>query len=162
MVFTTPTMLARIAKHTNEFFGKAQVGPDRFWSRRKEFMMSAHLYGRPRNCFRLAKRVNLKNLERTRAQRKALKQDTRDLWECRVEGVGNTLNYNTWHIRESLARTGIAIDRHILSNLAITEPRTFRAVTAIAATKTSQGLDEGGLGLHSMGPGPDIDVVGKL
>jgi len=162
MVFTSPSMLARIAKHTNEFFGRGQVGPDRFWGRRKEFMMSAHFYGRARNCYRLAKRYNLKNLERAKAQRKVLKQDTTDLWDCRVEGVGNTLNYNTWHMRESLSRTGILLDRHMLSNLAITEPRTFRSVIAIAATKTSQGLDEGGLGLHNMGPGPDIDVIGKL
>ena len=42
-----------------------------------------------------------------------------------VEGMGNTLNYNTWHTRESLARTGVVLDRHMLSNLAVTELRTF-------------------------------------
>jgi len=162
MVFTTPTMLVRLAKHTNQFFGNPQVGPDRFWKRRGFRMMTAHFYGRSRNCSRLAMRYNLKDLERSFRQRLVIKEDARDLWDCRVEGVGNTLNYNTWHMRESLARTGIALDRHMLANLAISEPRTFRAVTAISATKTSQGLEEGGLGLHNMGSGPGIDIVGKL
>ena len=56
-----------------------------------------------------------------------------DLLDCRLEGVGvgNTLNYNTWHMRESLSRTGILLDRHMLANLAITEPRTFMAIAAI-------------------------------
>ena len=40
--------MARIAKHTNEFFGKPQVGPDRYWSRRRTFLMTSHFYGRGR------------------------------------------------------------------------------------------------------------------
>ena len=64
MVFTSSSMLARIPKQTNEFFGRGLVGPDRFCGRRKEFMMSAHFYGRARNCYWLAKRYNLKNLEK--------------------------------------------------------------------------------------------------
>lgn len=163
MVFTSIPMLARIAKHTNQFFGLPQIGPDRFWRKRATKMMTAHFYGRSRNCYSLAKRYNLKALQQAKANRKLKKEDARDLWDCRVEGVGNTLNYNTWYMRESLARTGVVLDRHMLSNLAITEPRTFRALTAIAAVKTSQGLDEGGLGLHNMGLGPDgVEVVGEL
>ena len=162
MVFTTSTMMVRIAKHSNQFFGTPAVAPDRFWGRRKLKMLTAHFYGRSRNCYKIAFRYNIKALERSFNNRQVIKRDAQDLWDCRVEGVGNTLNYNTWHMRESLARTGVVLDRHMLSKLAITEPRTFRAVTAISATKTSQGLEEGGLGLHSMGPGPGIDIVGKL
>ena len=162
MVFITSTLMARMAKHTNQFFGKPQIGPDRFWGRRKAKMMSAHFYGRPRNCYRLSIRVNLKQMEKSQENRKLVKRDAKDLWDCRIEGVANTLNYNTWHMRESLSRSGILLDRHMLANLAITEPRTFRAVTAIAANKTSQSTEDGGLGLHSMGPGPEIDIIGKI
>jgi len=162
MVFTSGSLMARIAKHTNEFFGKPQIGPDRFWRRRKVKMMTAHLYGRARNCYKIAFRCNIKDLERQTKNRIHLKRDVKDLWDCRVEGVGNTLNYNTWFMRESLARTGIVFDRHMLSNLALTEPRSFRAVTAIAAQKTSLGVKEGGLGIQNMGPGPDIDIIGKI
>ena len=68
----------------------------------------------------------------------------------------------SWLMRESLARAGVGLDRHALSTLCLTEPRTFRAVVAVAAHKTCQPVEEGGLGIHSMGPGPDIDIVGKL
>ena len=126
MVFITSTMMARMAKHANSFFGNPQVGPDRFWGRRKMKMLTAHFYGRARNCYKISFRYNIKALERSFNNRQVIKQDAKDLWDCRVEGVGNTLNYNTWHMRESLARTGVALDRHMLSKLAITEPRPTR------------------------------------
>ena len=66
-------------------------------------------------------------------------------------------------MREALSRTGIQLDRHSISTLALTgsfplikrlndnnpilEPRTFRALTAVAALKTQQSPEEVGLGL---------------
>ena len=64
-----------------------------------------------------------------------------------------------------MSRTGIQLDRHSISTLALTgsfplikcandaqnypflEPRTFRALTAVAALKTQQSPEEVGLGL---------------
>ena len=96
--------MARIPKHTNPFFGKQQISPDRYWKRRRMFLMTAHFYGRPRNCYKLAQRYNIKQLQIVTRMRQEKKADARDLWDCRVEGVANTLNYNTWHMREALAR----------------------------------------------------------
>merc|ERR1712107_518735 len=82
-------------------------------------------------------------------------------WDARVEGQARELNYNTWHMREALSRTGIQLDRHSISTLALTEPRTFRALTAVAALKTQQSPEEGGLGRGiADGTGPNIPVVG--
>ena len=50
------------------------------------------------------------SLVAARVYTQVTKHDTNGLWDCRVEGVGNTLNYNTWHTRESLARTGVVLD----------------------------------------------------
>jgi len=163
MVFLSSTLCARIAKHTNEFFGLAQHGPDRFWKRRRLYMMTSHLYGRARNCYRIAMRYNIRQLQHVRKTRDARKLDTKDLWDARVEGQARELNYNTWHMREALSRTGIQLDRHSISTLALTEPRTFRALTAVAALKTQQSPEEGGLGRGiADGTGPNIPVVGKL
>ena len=68
--------------------------------------------------------------------REARKLDTRDLWDARVEGQAKELNYNTWlvqplykspiiplfcrNMREALSRTGIQLDRHSISALALT------------------------------------------
>ena len=59
-------------------------------------------------------------------------------------------------------RTGIYLDRHMMSNLTLTEPRTMRSLVSLAATKTSQPTSEGGLGLLGMGTGPDIKIIGKI
>ena len=68
-------------------------------------------------------------------------------------------------MREALSRTGIQLDRHSISTLALTgsfplikcandtqdysflEPRTFRALTAVAALKTQQSPEEVSLAL---------------
>ena len=100
----TNCLMARIAKHTNQFFGRHQISPDRKWNRRRTFLMTAHFYGRSRNCYGLAFRYNIAALQLAKDLRKANKKDAVDLWESRVEGVANTLNYDTWHMREALAR----------------------------------------------------------
>jgi hypothetical protein len=70
------------------------------------------------------------------------------------------MNYDGWFMRDALTRNGIHLDRKVLANFAVTEPRTFRAVTAIAANKSMEPLDEGGLGLRKCGP--DVDFLSKL
>ena len=61
-----------------------------------------------------------------------------------------------------MLRSGIYLDRHVISNLSLTEPRSMRSLVSIAATKTGQAPGEGGLGVLGAGPGPDIKIVGKL
>ena len=73
----------------------------------------------------------------------------------------NELNYDAWHLRDALSRTGIALDRHAISTLALTEPRSFRSLVAVAAAKTSQGAEEGGLG-RGGGAGPGVPVIGHI
>ena len=102
-------------------------------------MMTAHLYGRSRNCHYVAARYNIKQLTMARytgegsqthvtlshyhttklpnyqttklpnyrtttlphivflrINRQVRKDDAKDLWDARVEGQANELNYNTW------------------------------------------------------------------
>lgn len=106
MVFTTPARLGRIAMHASQFFSREQIGPDRFWGRRKIKMMTAHFYGRSRNCYKLAVRYNTRALKQAGEARQARKKDVQDLWDCRVEGVANTLNYNRYSCEMSIARPG--------------------------------------------------------
>ena len=71
-------------------------------------------------------RYNIAALELAVKLRMLKKKDAGELWEDRVAGVANTLNYDAWHMREALARCGVYLDRHMLANLNLTEPRTMR------------------------------------
>ncbi|XP_023332635.1 uncharacterized protein LOC111704584 [Eurytemora carolleeae] len=153
-------LLQRISKHTNPFFGKETPSYDRFWRRRAVLLQTSHFMGRLRNCYKLAERYNKRALTYVTTGRKYRKQDYKDLWDMRIEGACRELNYNSWFMQESLARTGVHLDRKILANMAFTEPRTFRAVTAIAAEKSMEEPEDGGLGLRPCGP--KIDVFSKL
>ena len=59
-------------------------------------------------------------------------------------------------MRDALSRLGVHLDRKVLANMAVTEPRTFRAVTAVAANKSMEPIEEGGLGLRQCGPGTQV------
>ena len=63
---------------------------------------------------------------------------------------------------EALARSHIHLNRKVLANLAIWEPRSFRSIAGIAAFKENQSASEGGLQATHPGPGIDIVSGGKL
>jgi len=152
MVLTTRSLLARVSKHTNPFFGRETPSYDNYWRKRSVLMQTAHFSGRLRNCYALAWKYNLRALTYVSLGRSYRKKDTRDLWDTRIEGACQELDYNAWHMRDGLTRSGVYLDRKVLANLAFTEPRTFRAVTQIAATKSMEPVEEGGLGLQPCGP----------
>jgi len=146
--------------HSSQFFGGNSVSYDRFWEKRKILMQSSHYFGRSRNCLNLAKKVNLRAMTYVSQSRKWRKRDYSNLWDVRIEGACDDMNYNAWYMRDALARTGIYLDRKVLADLSLTEPRSFRAITAIAANKTSQAVEDGGLGLSPSGP--DVTFHSKL
>ena len=65
-------------------------------------------------------------------------------------------------MQEALARSHIPLNRKVLANLAIWEPRSFRSVVAVTAFKENQSFDEGGLQANHPGPGVDVIPEGKL
>ena len=146
-------MLARVSKHTCSYFGRESISYDRFWQRRAVFQQTAHFFGRHRNCYKLAYRYNVRALTYTSQGRKYRKKDTVGLWDTRIEGACREFDYDAFFMREALTRVGVYLDRKVLADMALTEPRTFRAITAIAAHKTSQSLEDGGIGQRLSKPG---------
>ena len=109
MVFTTSGLMARIAMHSDKFFGRPTIHPDKYWSRRRIKMMTAHFYGRSRNCFKLALRYNIAAFKTAMKLRVHKKRDAITLWDSRIQGVSDTLNYDSWYMREALARYSISL-----------------------------------------------------
>ena len=145
-----------IKKHTNEFTGFQRVKMDRSWGRRKTKMMTAHVYGRQRNCARLSM-IKMNNILKIHTgSRKAARQDFAELCDLRIESSCKELHYNNFYMVETLATMNIGLNRKVLANMAIWEPRTFRSVVGLCAHQESLPEDEGGLGRDKTGPGTDV------
>ena len=72
------------------------------------------------------------------------------------------IRYNAYNLHDTLARCHIQLNRKVLANMAIWEPRTFRSIAAIAAFKENQPYSEGGYQANQPGPGIDVLTDGKL
>jgi large subunit ribosomal protein L20 len=86
--------------------------------------------GRRKNVFRVAKQAVDKAQQYATRDRKTKKRNFRALWIQRinaaVRAVDETLNYSRFI--DGLTKAGVAVDRKVLSDLAIHEPAAFAAV----------------------------------
>nr|CAG4641319.1 EOG090X0H9C [Eulimnadia texana] len=137
------------------FFTKALLArnpkPDNFWKRRRLFKLTAHYYGRRRNCYSIAIKYCHRALVYATKARKLKKVDMKELWTQRVEAGARELGSTAEALAAGLARCSISLSMKSLSNLAIWEPRTFKALTQVASAKLRQDPPKG---LADLGPPP--------
>ncbi|CAA9995372.1 unnamed protein product [Nesidiocoris tenuis] len=114
MVFTSAVQLAK------------RAGLDQYWKKRRIFRLSAHYYGRARNCYVLAIRAVHRSLAFATKARKFKKEDMAQLWETRIAAGSEQHGVKYPHLREGLHRCNIHLNRKTLADLAIWEPYTFR------------------------------------
>ena len=98
----------------------------------------------------------LKGLEKSTEARGLARQDFRELCDLRIEAAAKEVHYDPIDMRETLSRLHIGLNRKVLSNLAIWEPRTFRSIAALCAHKENLPEDEGGLDKNKSGPGTEV------
>ncbi len=166
MVFLTQALFRSFRRkqklHSNPFLMDVPHMADRSWKRRKVFQCTAHLQGRSRNTFKCAVRKMTKWLQYETRDARKVASDLNELHRVRVEAAALELNYDSWNIREAMARTGINLSNRILANLAVWEPRTFRSIVALVAHKSMQPEERGGMGMPKCGPGTEVVDRGKI
>uniref|UniRef100_U5EGM8 Large ribosomal subunit protein bL20m n=1 Tax=Corethrella appendiculata TaxID=1370023 RepID=U5EGM8_9DIPT len=121
MVFTSVVNLVR------------SRGPDEFWRKRKIFKLSAHFLGRRRNCYSIAIRIVHRALVYATKGRALKKQDMAELWTQRVAAGCEQHNVTYPEFRDGLMKNNILLNRKVLADLAIWEPRTFESLAKICA-----------------------------
>ena len=154
-----------IKKHTNEVTGLLvgmKMKTDISWNTRKTKMMTAHVYGRARNVKCLSLRKMKKNLEKATAARGLARKDFKELCDLRIEAASKEVHYDPVDMRETLARLHVGLNRKVLSNLAIWEPRSFRSIAGICAYKENLTNEDGGLNKDKAGPGTEVISRGHL
>ncbi len=85
-------------------------------------------YGRRKNTIRVAKQAVEKANQYAYRDRKNKKRTFRALWIQRLNAAVRPFGLPYSRFIDGLAKAGIAIDRKVLSDLAIREPAAFRAI----------------------------------
>ena len=89
-------------------------------------------YGRRKNTIRIAKQAVDKAAQYAYRDRKRRKRTFRALWIQRLNAAVRPFGLNYSRFIDGLGRAGIAVDRKVLSDLAIHEPAAFEAIVGKA------------------------------
>ena len=85
-------------------------------------------YGRRKNTIRIAKQAVEKANQYAYRDRKRRKRTFRALWIQRLNAAVRPFGLNYSKFIDGLAKSGIMVDRKVLSDLAIREPAAFQAI----------------------------------
>ena len=91
-------------------------------------------YGARSRLFRTAKQSNIKSLQYAFRDRKNRKRAFRSLWISRINAGARELGVSYSVLISSLIKKDIALDRKILSDIAITDNATFEKIVKTATS----------------------------
>ena len=89
-------------------------------------------YGARSRLFRTAKQSNIKSLQYAFRDRKNRKRSFRSLWIARINAGAREHDVSYSKLMAGLTKKNIAIDRKILSDLAINDSSTFEKIVQTA------------------------------
>jgi large subunit ribosomal protein L20 len=95
---------------------------------KKVFKAAKGYYGRRKNTIRVAKQAVEKAGQYAFRDRKRRKRTFRALWIQRINAAVRPFGLNYSKFIDGLAKSGLTIDRKVLSDLAIREPAAFAAI----------------------------------
>ncbi|KAK7094061.1 large ribosomal subunit protein bL20m-like [Littorina saxatilis] len=107
-------------------------GPDPFWKRQFAKRLTWNFYGRRRNCHKLSLNYLRRALRYSTEYRSKLKTINMDnLFETRIAAgcAEHGVEYSPFI--DTLRENNIVLDRKVLADLAIYEPRTFQSLCEV-------------------------------
>ncbi|EDO38461.1 predicted protein [Nematostella vectensis] len=116
-------------------------GPaDRAVKRARIFALAKGFRGRSKNCYSIAIRRVQKALQYQYTSRRLKKRDMRSLWITRINIAGREHNINYSTLVHKMAKLDIQLNRKMLSEIAIHEPRSFKGLASLAKRRLEDGL----------------------
>ncbi|KAN0004708.1 hypothetical protein ACTFIU_001946 [Dictyostelium citrinum] len=94
----------------------------------KVFNLAKGFFGRSKNCKSLARERVEKGLEYNYVSRKLKKRDFRKMWIERINAGARQHGMTYSDFQRGLIASGIQINRKILSELAVSEPFSFKVL----------------------------------
>jgi large subunit ribosomal protein L20 len=111
-------------------------------ARHKKILKQAEgYYGRRKSTIRVAKQAVDKAGQYAYRDRRVKKRNFRALWIQRINAAVRDYGLTYGRFIDGLSRAEVAVDRKVLSDLAITEPKAFAAL--VAQAKQALGYLEG-------------------
>ena len=95
--------------------------------------------GRANRCFRIAIRRLEKSWQYAYRDRKVKKREFRKLWIQRMNAGVRQYGISYSRFVQMQARSGVVLDRKVLSGLAMYEPFSFKAVVDVVQTLSAAG-----------------------
>jgi large subunit ribosomal protein L20 len=100
--------------------------------KKKIFALAKGFYGRRKNCWTLTIRAVHRALQHAYIGRRLKKRDARTAWIQRINAATRQFGMRYSEFVRYLPAAGVDLNRKVLSDLAMTEPSTFRALVACA------------------------------
>ncbi len=88
--------------------------------------------GRRKNCYRRANQAVERALDYATRDRRVRKREFRALWITRINAASRLAGTTYSQLIRGLAKAGVAVDRKIMAELAVLDPKGFEAIAAIA------------------------------
>lgn len=101
--------------------------------RRKIMKLAKGFFGARRRAYRLATESVNRALAFAFRDRKARKREFRSLWIARINAATRLNNLSYSRFIDGLKKAGVAMDRKVLADIAVHDPRAFSVIAGIAA-----------------------------
>ena len=96
--------------------------------RKKVLKLAKGYWGSKSTHFRVANQAVMKSLKYAYIGRKHKKRDFRRLWITRISAACKTCDINYSRFMNGLKKAGIELNRKMLSEMAINDPKSFAAL----------------------------------
>ena len=105
--------------------------------RKRRLEQAKGFYGSRSKLFRIATEAVDRAMELSYTHRKAKKRDFRGLWIVRLSAACKLNDVSYSRFIEGLSKAGIALNRKMLSEIAIHDPEGFASIAKIAKAKAT-------------------------
>ncbi|XP_076123855.1 large ribosomal subunit protein bL20m [Alosa pseudoharengus] len=127
-------------------------GPDRYWKVQELLKNARHFRGRKNRCYSLAVRAVRRAFVYATKGRQLKRRTMRTLWISRIAAATRELGLKYPVLVDNLVKSSVQLNRKVLSDLAINEPRTFQSLAKLAQARQQEGF-RAALGSGSEPPG---------
>ncbi|XP_048879282.1 39S ribosomal protein L20, mitochondrial [Brienomyrus brachyistius] len=115
-------------------------GPDRWWRVQEVLKHARHFRGRKNRCFKLAVRAVRRAFVYATKARPKKRRLMRRLWISRIAAGTREHGMKYPVLISNLVKTNVQVNRRMLCDLAVTEPRTFQSLVALAKARREEGF----------------------